>query len=218
MKKKEADWTEEEIVAGMRNFKNRHGHFPTATEVDNYDKLILPAARTLQRRFGGIVGIKKKMGLTEEESDLRTGAHSSKRASKILARAHENENQVYMYLCELFGKPFVHREYFFTDDHRTRADFFVHDAHGGFCIDVFYPENIKNLNGCLNLKLDKYELAKAYLVYPVLFVQMNEKITDDEIKEMMGKKKRKLLTNFSVISLKSMKSFCAKRKPLKVKS
>src|SRR3989344_6851836 len=118
-------WSVEELEVGLRHFYDAHGRYPTSSEVDVYD--YLPSARSIERRFGGLVALRKKLGLGAEH-DFRAGAHSSARAHLINARAHTVEQAVYTFLIQRFGKEFVHREYFFTDDHRTRADFFVYDA------------------------------------------------------------------------------------------
>lgn len=211
MKKRAEDWSENDVLDGLRAYKKTFGRYPTATEVDSC--VTLPSARTLQRTFGGLVALKKKLGGTVDEIDFRTGSHSSNRARAINKRAHENEQEVYMYLCERFGKPFVHREYFFTDDHRTRADFFVYDSQQGFCVDVFYPENRQNLNGCLNIKLNKYSAAYAYMQYPVIFLQMNKKISQEEIATILENKKRKLNEQMKLLTYNEFIAFCKKREP-----
>src|SRR3989344_1403443 len=133
--KQKTMWSLLELKVGLEHFYKERGHYPTATEVDAYQ--YLPSARTIERSFGGIVELRKKLGLGENH-DFRTGEHSSNRARTINARAHTTERVVYNYLVGRFGKEFVHREYFFTDDHRTRADFFIYDSGKGFCVDVFY--------------------------------------------------------------------------------
>ncbi len=179
-------WKLEELKAGLENFNTKHGHYPTAPEIDTHP--YLPSARTIERRFGGVIGLRKTLGL-DTESDMRKGAHSSKRASTINVRAHRVEQEVYTYLEKLFGRQFVHREYFFLDDKRTRADFFVYDSSSGFCVDVFYPSDRRNLTGCLNSKLSKYQGLQMNQ-YPVIFLQMNKDLGQN-ILDAVIKKKRK---------------------------
>ena len=207
-------WKLEELKAGLQEFYKVHGHYPTATEVDAYQ--YLPSARSIERRFGGLVGLRKRLGLGDNH-DFRTGEHSSQRAKAINKRAHEVERMVYEYLVGHFNKEFVHREYFFTDDHRTRADFFVYDSGKGFCVDVFYPDSPRNLSGCLNIKLTKYAGLGAYVEYPVIFLQMNESISQERLGELLQAKKRPLGAGQHLMTWGSFKEFCAKRSPLKVK-
>src|SRR3989344_2855762 len=208
-------WKLEELSAGLRHFFKKYGRYPTATEIDQYP--YLPSARSVERSFGGLVELRRRLTLGKEH-DFRTGAHSSKRAHTILNRAHEVEARVHAYLIKRFGREFVHREYFFTDDHRTRADFFVYDAQHGFCVDVFYPSTRRNLTGCLNIKLKKYrDISANLLPCPIIFLQMNEKLDGDNILEdLLKKKKHQLEKRQYLMGWEEFASFCDRRKALKI--
>ncbi|OHA26332.1 MAG: hypothetical protein A3C06_04810 [Candidatus Taylorbacteria bacterium RIFCSPHIGHO2_02_FULL_46_13] len=207
---KQEPWTLEELAEGLESFYKQYSRYPTATEVDAYD--YLPSARQIERRFGGLVELRKRLKL-DSQTDFRSGIHSSQRAHSINKRAHEIEQTVYEFLQNVFKKEFVHREYFFTDDQRTRADFFVYDSRKGFCVDVFYPNSLRNLTGCLNIKLDKYQ-ATYMREYPVIFLQMNEDITQEMLDNLVENKKKRLLTGQRLLSWNSFKGFCKSRKPL----
>jgi len=207
-------WPLERIQEGLKRFHGEHGRYPTATEFDAYE--YLPRAKTIERRFGGLVALRKQLVLGTE-SDFRTGSHSSKRAHAINKRAHEQERVVYNFLIRRFGKEFVHREYFFTDDHRTRADFFVYDRAKGFCVDVFYPASLHNLTGCLNIKLTKYAGPKESLPYPIIFLQMNEAMGQQTLDDFIKRKKRGLAKDQCLMTWKAFQEFCAERKPLRVR-
>ncbi len=211
----QSPWTTEELKSGLLHFHKENGHYPTSTEIDNYQ--YLPSARTIERSHGGLVELRKKLGLGDEH-DYRLGSHSSKRAHTINTRAHKTEDIVYQFLIEKFGKEFVHREYFFTDDHRTRADFFVYDEGKGFCVDVFYPNSTRNLTGCLNIKLNKYNKEyMGFVPYPVIFLQMNESIDDDSLNKLLKNKKRQLLSNQYLMGWEAFKEFTKSRKALSVR-
>ncbi|OGZ08094.1 MAG: hypothetical protein A3D65_06280 [Candidatus Lloydbacteria bacterium RIFCSPHIGHO2_02_FULL_50_13] len=207
-----ASWTLEEIDAGLKEYFKEHGNYPTAHEVDDYE--YLPSARSIERSFGGLVNVRKKLKLGTE-SDFRTGAHSTKRAHTINQRAHKMEQKVYEFLVKRFGIEFVHREYFFTDDHRTRADFFVYDSGKGFCVDVFYPNSRRNMLGCINLKLSKYA-GIEHAAYPVIYLQMNEDISEETIARTMANKKRPLPKGQRVMGWQTFQEFCNSRGALKV--
>jgi hypothetical protein len=160
-----------------------------------------------------MVALRKTLKLRTDK-DLRAGAHSTARAKMINKRAYANEQSVYEYLCKRFGKELVHREYFFTDDHRTRADFFIYDAQEGFCVDVFYPNSVRNLTGCLNIKLKKYGAMNANLLpYPVIFLQMNETIGEDILARIVRNKEKKLSARQHLMGWEVFKTYCDKRKP-----
>lgn len=208
---KQHPWTLEELRVGLANFHAKHYRYPTANEVDAYP--YLPSSRSIERRFGGLVNLRKQIGLVGQ-SDFRAGSHSTKRAQKINERAHKTEAVVHSFLIERFGKEFVHREYFFTDDKRTRADFFVYDSTDGFCVDVFYPNNRRNLTGCLNSKLGKYH-TNHMRQYPVIFLQMNEELDQSLLNQIVANKKNPLLSGESLMSWETFKKFCLAREPLK---
>ncbi len=205
-------WKLEELKAGLENFNTKHGHYPTAPEIDAYS--YLPSARTIERKFGGVIGLRKALRL-DTQSDMRKGAHSSKRASIINVRAYKVKQEVYTYLQKLFGGQYVQREYFFLDDKRTRADFFVHDSSNSFCVDVFYPSDRRNLTGCLNSKLSKYQGLQMNQ-YPVIFLQMNKDLGQNILDAVIKNKTKKLLTGHRLFSWDSFIEFCSKRKPRKI--
>lgn len=203
-------WTIEELEAGLKHFYTQHGHYPTATEVDSFP--YLPSSKSIQRSHRGLLSVRKQLKL-ESNNDFRTGAHSSARAHVINKRNNVFEKEVYDFLVKRYGKPYVHREYFFSDDKRTRADFFVYDAGTGFCVDIFYASTKKNVLGCINSKLAKY--ASIYMrQYPIVFVQMNQKIGQGMLDTIMNNKKNKLAKDQQLMSWATFEVFCKKRKPL----
>jgi hypothetical protein len=201
-------WNRDDIKEGLERFYNDHGKYPTAAEIDSSQ--YLPSSRTIQRSFGGLVAFRKNIKLSGQ-SDFRSGEHSRERAATISKRAHLMEAKVYKYLQEAFSKEFVHREYFFTDDKRTRADFFVYDADKGFCVDVFYPNSRQNLIGCLNSKLDKY-IDKYMRQYPVIYLQMNDEIEQDVLDDVIKSKKRKLPQGQYLMTWNTFQKFCKSKK------
>jgi hypothetical protein len=202
-------WTLDELRVGLEHFKKEHGHYPTATEVDGYK--YLPSARSIERSFGGLVKLRSTLRL-DTDNDLRKGEHSSQRAHHINDRAHKMEQYVYEFLTNRYGKEFVHREYFFSDDQRTRADFFVYDNHEGFCVDVFYPSTRRNLSGCLNLKIKKYDrFSKNALPYPIIFLQMNPNMRQEVLDNLLMNKEKKLTAKQSLMGWDSFEAFCSKR-------
>lgn len=210
---KQTPWTIDELKAGLEHFFNEYKRYPTAPEVDTYP--YLPSARSIERRFGGSVELRKRLKL-KTQTDFRSGEHSSARAKKINERAHIVESKVYKFLIDIFHKEFVHREYFFTDDKRTRADFFIYDKKGGFCVDVFYPSDRRNLAGCLNSKLKKYENS-IMKQYPMIFLQMNENIKSEILTNLTQNKKRGLGSGQILMDWKKFQEFCRARKPLFVR-
>jgi hypothetical protein len=205
-------WSFEDIKKGFEQFYKIHKRYPTSREIDSFE--FLPSSRSIQRRFGGLVETRKALNL-KSSSDFRTGEHSSQRAKKISERAHLLEKQIYDYLINIFGVEFVHREFFFTDDRRARTDFFIYCKNGNFSVDVFYPNDRYNFVGCLNSKMNTYG-NKTMLQYPVIFLQMNDELKQEEIENILKRKKNKLLKYQSVMNLNEFKKFCSNKSREKV--
>ena len=205
-------WNSDSVKEGLFKFFKQYGHYPTATEVDDCD--YLPATRTIERRFGGLVAFRKDLHIGSQ-TDFRFGEHSSKRAFTINTRAHKVEKEVYEYLVKRFSTQFVHREYFFTDDKRTRTDFFVFDADKGFCVDIFFASSLRNVSGCLNSKLSKYQ-SEYMRHYPVIFLQMNVEITQERLDLLVHHKKRRIPNGQTLMSWETFKRFCESKKPLRL--
>lgn len=203
-------WKEEDLKDGLEAFYKEYQRYPTSHEFDDFP--YLPSSRQIQRRFGGLVELRKALGLNGP-TDFTKGSYSSKRASSINKRSHKLEKEVYEYLINKFGVEFVHREYLFTDDGRSRTDFFVYDTGGSFSVDVFYPASIRNLSGCLNSKLNKYK-EDVMLQYPVIFLQMNGDITQEELDKLLSSKKKRLKKHQYLMGWEMFRVFCGQRKPL----
>lgn len=201
---KRKGWQIEDLKRGFEKFYEMHGHYPASHEIDTFE--YLPTSRSIQRKFGGLIRTREELGLNTS-FDLRTGEHSSKRAKKINARAHKIEKEIYDYLVDIFGVEFVHREHFFTDDRRTRTDFFIYCKNGNFSVDVFFPKDRHNFIGCLNSKMKTYRDINM-LKYPVIFLQMNENMSGEEIREILARKKNKLHKYQCVMILGEFKKFC----------
>lgn len=196
-------WTIEKIKEGFESFYKEHGRYPTSVEVDRYAKL--PSSRQIQRSFGGLPAIRELLKL-KGQIDFTKGKHSSERAFMINKRAHKVEHEVYEYLIGLFGKPFVHREFFFNDDRRTRTDFYVYYDKGNFSVDVFYPGDTQSMNVCINSKLKSYKAFQTS--YPTIFLMMNDSISEEKIKRVLQNKKNKLRANQEVMTFDQFKIFC----------
>jgi hypothetical protein len=208
---KKLSWTLEKIKQGFDAFYAQHNRYPTATEIDHVD--YLPSSRQIQRRFaGGLPELRTTLKLSGQ-ADFSKGEHSSLRAKTINERAHRVEKEVYDYLIKRFGKMFVHREYFFTDDRRTRTDFYVYCKNEPFCVDVFYPKDKINFLGCLNSKMRTYS-SSLMLQAPVIFLMMNDALSGELIQRTVNRKKHKLPKSQQVMNLAQFKTYCGGKEPM----
>ncbi|MFZ2303392.1 MAG: hypothetical protein WAV98_01210 [Minisyncoccia bacterium] len=205
-------WKLLELKAGLENFYTKNGRYPTAPEVDAHP--YLPSARSIERNFGGLVELRKTLGL-DTQSDFREGTHSSKRARTISVRSRRVEQEVAEYLKKRFKRDSVHHRHSFFDDKRTRVDFFVNDKLGGFCVEVLCPLDRRNLIGCLNSKLAKYQSPQLNQ-HQVIFLQMNKGLDQALLDSVIKNKKNKPLAGHHLYSWDSFVKFCEKRNQLKI--
>lgn len=201
--RKEA-WTPELIRRGFELFYAEHGRYPTAHEIDAYEGL--PSSRQLQRKYGGLPALRESLGL-KGPTDFTKGEYRSKTALQINERGFKVERKVYDALVSRFGREFVHREYFFNDDKRTRTDFYVYADASNFMVDVFFPKDRFNLIGCLNSKLKTYKAVNHFIKEKTIFLMMNEAITEQEITEILSRRKSPLAPNQSILTYRQFESF-----------
>lgn len=101
-------WNEQKIKDGFVKFYKENGHYPTAPEIDKCS--YLPSSREIQRTYGGIVRIRTRMGLTEEEIDHSKGINRSNlgKVSGIVSLA--SEKTIQDLLTNLYGEICVHEQ------------------------------------------------------------------------------------------------------------
>lgn len=213
MNPKNKKWTVDKIRASFAMFYKENGHYPTVPEID--ESKYLPSSRQLQRLFGGVPQLRAILNL-DCPHDFTKGKYSSNRAKTINSRASNKEKEIYDLLCKRFETPFVHREYFFSDDHRARVDFFVHCKNGNFSVDVFFPRNKHNFISCLNSKMKTYG-DKLMLQYPVIFLMANPEIPKNEIEKAVENKKNKLREFQKVMTLEDFNDFCETKIAFRIK-
>lgn len=203
-------YNKESIKEGLKRFFEENERYPTADDIDHCP--YLPTSRTIQRKFSGLVALRKEFGL--EVENFTKGASRKKIMETVTPRADATERKIHQYLIETFGTPFVHREYMFRDDRRTRTDFFIFCKKGNFSVDVFYPKNIKTMIGCINSKMKTYN-DDIMLQYPVIFLQMNDEISRESVDLFLSRKKNKLHSYQKIMNYRQFQDFCKKRTAFK---
>ena len=193
-KRDDTYWNNKNLSETFIRFYKENGHYPSAHEVDKCP--YMPAARSIQRRFGGLVGFREKYNLGEK--DLSRGEYRSNLARKLNVISKENEKNFFDKLKGEFGEICVHREKPMSDDYKIRYDFYVYVKPKNFGIDVFYPNGIKNLMGCINIKQEKLKYLKVQ--EPIYIVCLNPDIQQQEINKLIQNKINKLSNNIVVIT------------------
>lgn len=193
----------------IERFNREHGRYPSSYDFDKTE--YLPNAKYIQRNYGGIIKLKKDLGLSFEEHDLRRGLKRSEKARIAMNKSNVDEDELYKLFIRKFGERNVHRESPYTNSGKIRSDFIIYyhpKNDERVAIDIFYPENIPSLIGCINHKLNKMDFSK--LKYEVLLVNLNESL-DYILNEKMENKKIRLSSNVKVVGKKMLIKILAQK-------
>ncbi|MEI7621309.1 MAG: hypothetical protein WCJ51_02120, partial [Candidatus Moraniibacteriota bacterium] len=94
-------WTLEKISEGFEKFYKLNNRYPVAYDVDDCD--FLPSSRQIQRAFGGLINLRKKLGL--EVANYSNGKERSDLVSTFNIRGRKYENIVFNILNIYTPKP-----------------------------------------------------------------------------------------------------------------
>ncbi len=190
-------YTPQSIVDGFKQFYAEHGRYPNALDTKNSD--YLPNMKTIERRYGGVIAFRKQFGLADPDGyyDSRSSSKNKETIKGIIKRSYEEDGTIYDILVNRFGKLRVHRQDYISTGLRQRCDFriFMEDE-TEIVIDIFNPARKESLLGCLNIKINKYK----DLDHNFWFVCTNKEITENDIQDIIKKKKKKIPTNMQLMS------------------
>lgn len=193
-------WTLERVQEGFDRFYESFGRYPTAHEIDDFD--YLPSSRQIQRIFGGLINLRRSLGLNV--SDYTKGDMRSKNVIQMNIEGRKCENIVLKFLKEKFGDKFIHIERPVDQEFKVRYDFYVYAKPINFAIDVFRTNDIRNLIGILNIKEKKYRKGEngEDILY---FVYFGDNIEKDRIVKWAQKRKIKPFKNWLIMSFEEFK-------------
>lgn len=191
----ESIWTIEKIKEGFERFKKENGRIPMSQEIDELD--YLPSRKTIERNFGGLEKLRAVFGYTD--THFGKGAHRSEIARRSNTRGRDAEISLEKILRDKFQEVFVHTERIF-DDSKNRVDFYVYCPDENFGVDVFYTENMRDLQKNINIKIDKYQKFPHQL----FLVVGNNNFEQKELDEYMFLKKKALPQNTTITTLDTL--------------
>lgn len=188
-------WTIEKIKEGFERFKNENGRIPMSQEIDGLD--YLPSRKTIERNFGGLEKLRAVMGYTD--THFGKGAYRSEISKRSNKRGRDAEISLEKILRNKFQEVFVHTERIF-DDSKNRVDFYIYCPDENFGVDVFYTENMRDLQKNINIKIDKYQKFPHQL----FLVVGNKNFEQKELDEYMDSKRKALPQNTTITTLKTL--------------
>lgn len=167
-------WTLTEVKAGISEFFEEFGRYPSAEEFDSYP--YLPSARSIERKFGGLKALRTQLGLPL----LHSGENRSRIATAVGVRGKEIELTAYEVLVDRFGESFVHREAPIDERGWKRLDFLIYTESGKIGIDVFAASTPQTLKTMLYIKLRKFDTTE----FPIFFALANSNVTQSILGEL----------------------------------
>ena len=183
-------WTDEKIKAGFDIFLAEHQRLPRAHEIDAL--AYLPAARTIQKRFGGLAALRERLGY--EDVHFGKGSHRSEIAHEVGQRGRLLETEVEQTLQEHFGAPSVHTEKVFNG--KYRIDFYITTDAENFGVDVFFPATIRTMQSSINIKIRKYQ----FFTEPLYLVVANPLISQTQLDQYTKRRKEPFLETTSLLT------------------
>ncbi len=158
-------WSDEAIKLAVERYIAEHGSMPTSQDFD--ECVYLPSARQIQRRFGGLVALRKLLGYGDMDytkGELRKRISTDLNATGIIA-----EDFFEPILYERFGEPYVHVQKRYYKGTKNRYDFFVYARNLCFGVDIFTTNSKRGINKNIWHKVERYKKAPNDLnIYFVL--------------------------------------------------
>lgn len=176
-------WTLDNIKDGLEYYRELYGNYPTSKEVDRFE--FLPAARSIQRNYGGLVNLREQLGLSGSHNYSK-GKERGAKAQEADRRARVYEEEFFYFLSSQFAEIRIH-EHKVIRPGNVSCDFFIYTSDTeGVIIDLFYAADIDSVSKVVNIKYKKYLEVK----FPVLFIVVgNEKISQSSINTMAENRK-----------------------------
>jgi hypothetical protein len=154
-------WTLDNVLEGFKYYFKQHNKWPDHLDLNTC--AYLPSVKTLERKFGGMKGIRSELGLND--IDHGKGTARSKIATSIGKRGFNLEEEVYSILVNKFYEPFVHYEARITKSTESgkslNVDFLVYHNKGKFAVDVFWPDSALR-----RFEANAYMKFKTYWKFP----------------------------------------------------
>lgn len=214
-----AIWTEEKVLQAVTDFISKNNREPSHD--DYLNDPTLPHPRVIQRRFHGLKGLRTRLGLNT--IDYTKGDIRGDIAKKSLNTSRQMEAKIFNALFEKYdnflkergdegivqvSRQFQYQQYIKEANYyaQTSVDMAIsfRDKRHVVMIDIFHPDKVTSLQGCVSVKKKKTEKHPVKLVtgvtHELLFVCTNPKITQEEIDKHVKKNKM-----YTVLSYETFK-------------
>jgi hypothetical protein len=210
---KDTFWTIEKIKAGFEKFYSINNRYPTAYDIDDFE--YLPSSRQIQRSFGGLVNLRKILGL--HIRNYSKGKNRKIIANSSNTNSRKAEIKVYNLLKEKFKDEFIHieRPVLINGIGKDRYDFYVFAKPSNFAIDVFCTEgDARSLIKIMNIKENKYRKTNDNVI--LYFVYFGDKVQKNKIAGWLDNRCQKFPSNWLILSFNEFQIELDRYKPYEI--
>jgi len=193
-------WTLKKVKSGIDSFYSKHNRYPVSRDFDLDPDL--PSARHVQRIFGGLVSLRKKLKIVSEK-DFSKGSYSSTRAQKIKEQSTKTSRALLSILQKYAPYALIEVKVPIKT-YRSTFDFKLGNEAQNCVVEHVNPRDDRTLIECIENKLRKIANIEPN-PKKVFIVIMNTKINQGKIEQM--KKRRTKPFNEKAIEIHSLESF-----------
>jgi hypothetical protein len=162
----------------FEEYKSKHNEYPTTNAIKKLcaskeNRGVIPSIKWIQRK-GGIIPFYQLLGL--HYTDARTGARRGAIATSANKKSQSLDVKLSKQFIEKFGESNVHWQspYNSRGISLHRSDFKIYRKDGSyFFVDLFFPQDMDSLQGCVNSKIKKLSIASVEKGVKVYFICCN---------------------------------------------
>lgn len=196
-------------------YRKTKGEYPTSNALDKLrtgNTQSFPSIRWIQRH-GGIINFYRSLGI--EYSDARTGARRSSIATSANKKSQSNDVDFSRWLVATFGESNVHWQSPYNKGvSGHRSDFRVYTKTSSFFVDLFFPQDIESLMGCVNIKIKKLSTIPVEPNINIYFVCCNNDTIDPYlVSRYIQSRKNPVPPNIHLVHVSEIKDVIQQQHP-----
>lgn len=194
------DTSIENLKVLFQKYFELHGRYPTQEEMSAGLGI---SGRTLQRIYGGLSKVRELCNLPI--LDYTRGEERSKKALRSFDISFIEQNKIYKKLLPIFREYYIHQQAPYGDNGRMRSDFKIFHSQGSFYVDIFFADNLRNMTGCINAKLRKFN--PNFVWGKVILINTNKSL-DNDLAPLISRRKIPLPENVTVMTESEFFDYC----------
>jgi len=178
-------WTIAKVKSGIELFKKEYGRYPVSHDFDVVT--YLPSARHVQRIFGGLVELRKKIK-TKSPDNFSIGLQSTHRALKIINKRNASHKAVQKELQNNLINTNIGCNIPICTG-RSCINFRLSNEAQNCAVEAVYAKDDRVLIGCIDSRLKKYAGVKIE-IKNIFIVATNKKLNKNNFNRISSRKSK----------------------------